>query len=68
MCMKRILGKWTQEYTTKIWEAVGDKYLRSKFSINRNAEMSWKTLYNKMAKAKAFTNRNQDDLMEVVRV
>ena len=53
-------GKWTQENTTKIWEAVGDKYLQSNFSINRTPEMSWKTLYNKMAKAKAFNNENQD--------
>ena len=53
-------GKRTKEYTTKIWEAIGDKYLQSKFSVNCTAEISWKTLYNKMAKAKAkaFNNEN----------
>ena len=47
-------GKWTQDYTTQIWEAVGDKYINSKFRGNRTAETSWKTLYNKMEMVKAF--------------
>ena len=52
--------KWTTEYTTKIWEAVGDKYINSKFRGNRAVEMSWKTLFNKMQKANMFkTSVNQ---------
>ena len=52
-------AKWTPEYTTKIWEAVGGKYINSRFRGNHTVEMSWKTLYNKMQKAKVFeTNDN----------
>lgn len=50
--------KWTSDYATKIWNAVGDKYINSKFRSNRTVEMSWKTLYNKMVKANAI---NTDD-------
>ena len=40
---------WTSEYTKRMWEKIGEKYLISKFGgKNRNAEMSWKTLYNIM--------------------
>ena len=40
-----------------MWEKVGTKYIGAKFGgKNRNAELSWKTLFNKMMKAKAFTN------------
>ena len=46
--------KWTTEYTTRIWETVGDKYIYSKFRGNRAVEMSWKTLFNKMQKANMF--------------
>ena len=49
-------AKWTSEYCTKLWEAVGDKYINSRFRGNRTVEMSWKTLYNKMQKAKMFEN------------
>ena len=56
-------SKWTQECTTNICEAVGDKYLHSRFSVNLTAEMSWKKLYSKMAKVKAFNNGNQDGLI-----
>ena len=50
--------KWTSEYCTKLWEKVGDKYINSRFRGNRTVEMSWKTLYNKMQKAKVFENNN----------
>ena len=46
--------KWTTEYTTKIWETGGDKYIYSKFRGNRAVEISWKTLFNKMQKANMF--------------
>ena len=40
---------WTSEYTKRMWENIGEKHLISKFGgKNRNAEMSWKTLYNIM--------------------
>ena len=51
-------AKWTSEYATKVWETVGDKYINSRFRGNRTAEMSWKTLYNKMLKANVFNNIN----------
>ena len=51
-------AKWTSEYCTKLWEAVGDKYINSRFRGNRTVEMSWKTLYNKMQKAKVFENND----------
>ena len=51
-------AKWTSEYCTKLWEKVGDKYINSRFRGNRTVEMSWKTLYNKMQKAKVFENNN----------
>ena len=47
-------SKWTSEYTTKLWETIGDKYINSRFRSNRAVEMSWKTLYNKMLKANIF--------------
>ena len=35
----------TSEYTKRMWEKIGEKYLISKFGgQNWNAEMSWKTL------------------------
>ena len=44
---------WTSEYTKRMWKKIGEKYLISKFGgQNRNAEMSCKTLYNKIMKAK----------------
>ena len=44
---------WTSEHTKRMWENIGEKYLISKFGgKNRNAEMSWKTLYKKMLKEK----------------
>ena len=46
--------KWSSEYATKIWEAVGDEYINSRFRCNRTAEMSWKTLYNKILKENVF--------------
>ena len=46
--------KWTTEYTTKIWEIVGDKYIYSKFRGNRSIEISRKALFNKMQKANMF--------------
>jgi len=58
-------GKWTQKYTTTRWAAVGDKYVQSKFNINRKTEMSLKPLYNKMVKIKAFNNGNKDGLVNV---
>ena len=51
-------AEWTSEYCTKLWEAVGDKYINSRFRGNRTVEMSWKTLYNKMQKAKMFENND----------
>ena len=51
-------AKWTSEYATKVWETVGDKYINSRFRGNRTAEMSWKTLYNKMLKANIFNNND----------
>ena len=52
-------SKWNSEYTTKLWEAIGDKYINSRFQGNRTIEMSWKTVYNKMLKANIFqTNDN----------
>ena len=47
-------AEWTSDYATNIWEVVGDKYINSRFRGNRTAEMSWKTLYNKMLKANIF--------------
>ena len=52
-------SKWNSDYTTKLWEVIGDKYINSKFRGNRTVEMSWKTLYNKILKANTFeTNAN----------
>ena len=49
--------KWTSEYTRVLWEKVGVKYIGAQYGgKNRNAELSWKTLYNKMMKAKAFAD------------
>ena len=49
--------QWTSEYTRVLWEKVGTKYIGAQYGgKNRNAELSWKTLYNKMIKAKAFAN------------
>ena len=40
-----------------LWEKVGVKYIGAQYGgKNRNAELSWKTLYNKMMKAKAFAD------------
>ena len=44
---------YTIEYKKKMWEKIREKYLTSKFGgQNRNVEMSWKILNNKMLKAK----------------
>ena len=53
-------SKWNSEYTTKIWEVIGDKYINSRFGGKRIAEMSWKTLYNKMLKAKIFQDNDNE--------
>ena len=68
-CYEADKGKWTSEYTRIMWEKVGTKYIGAKFGgKNRNAELSWKTLFNKMMKAKAFTsvipmNENEEIIM-----
>ena len=44
---------WTSEYTKRMCEKTGEKYLIYKSGgQNKNAEISWKTLYNKMLKVK----------------
>ena len=53
-------AKWTSEYCTKLWENVGSKYINSIYRGNRTVEMSWKTLYNKMQKAKVFVNNDDN--------
>ena len=68
-CYEADKVKWTSEYTKIMWEKVGTKYIGAKFGgKNRNAELSWKTLFNKMMKAKAFTsvipmNENEEIIM-----
>ena len=53
-------ARWTPEYMTKIWEAVGDNYINQRFRGNCTVKMSWKTIYNNMQKAKVFeTNDNR---------
>ena len=51
---------WNLEYTKLLLEKVGDKHFLSDFwGRNINAEMSWKTLYNKMILENSFeTTRN----------
>ena len=45
--------------TRKVWEAIGEKYINSRFQGNYAVKMSWKTVYNKMLKANIFqTNYN----------
>ena len=53
-CYDSDSAKWTFEYTTKIWEVVGDKYINSRFRGNCTVEISSKTLYNKMLKENVF--------------
>ena len=56
-------GKWTTEYARIMWEKVDTKYIGARFGgKNRNAELSWKTLYNKMMKAKAFASSVEDQV------
>ena len=44
-----------------MWEKVGTKYIGAKFrGKNRNAELSWKTLFNKMTKSKVFASVLRD--------
>ena len=44
---------WTSEYVKIMWEKIGEKDLISKFDgQNGNGEMSWKTMYKNMLKAK----------------
>ena len=46
---------WNCEYTKHLWEKLGNKYINAQFGkTNRNLSMAWKTLYNKMDKAKVF--------------
>ena len=52
-------SKWDVDYTSTMWNKIGEKYINAKFSgkKRRNAELSWKTVYNKMVKAKeTFSN------------
>ena len=44
------------EYEKVVWETVGPIILRKYGPKNREAEMSWKTVYNNISKAKAFGN------------
>ena len=63
-CYEEDKNKWTTEYARLIWEKIGAKYIGAKFGgKNRNAELSWKTLYNKMMKAKAFSSSNLPSLV-----
>ena len=56
-CYEADKSKWTTDYARIMWEKVGTKYIGVKFGgKNRNAELSWKTLFNKMMKAKAFSS------------
>ena len=53
--------KRASEYTRLMWETVGTKYIGAKFGgKNRNIELSWKTLFNKMMKSKSFTSVLRD--------
>ena len=56
-CYESDKSKWTAEYTRILWEKVGTKYIGAEFGgKNRNAELSWKTLFNKMQKGNAFSS------------
>ena len=50
-------SKWDVDYTSTMWNKIGEKYINAKFAgrKRRNAELSWKTVYNKMVKAKEFS-------------
>ena len=47
-------NNWNTEYAKVVWETVSPIILRKYGPKNREAEMSWKTVYNNMSKAKAF--------------
>jgi hypothetical protein len=44
--------KSTHEYTNRMWELIGEKYINTKYTGSRNSETSWKTVYNNMVKKK----------------
>ena len=68
-CYEEDKNKWTTEYARVIWEKIGAKYIGAKFGgTNRNAELSWKTLYNKMMKAKAFSSCNLPSVLTPVSI
>ena len=51
---------WNIEYTTKMWNKIGQKHIISKFGGKRKGELSWKTTYNKMVKENAFVGDSND--------
>ena len=58
---------WTSEYMKRMWEKIGEKYLISKFGgQNRNVDMSWEKLYNKMLKVKLLIQGEDEDEEEEI--
>ena len=47
-------SEWTIQWTTDLWERVGPVIIQKFGCKNRNMEISWKTVYNHMAKKRAF--------------
>ena len=45
---------WNTEYAKVVWETVSPIIFRKCGPKNREAEMSWKTIYNNTSKAKKF--------------
>ena len=58
-CFRDRDGKnWNTKYAKVIWETVSPIILRKYGPKNREAEMSWKTAYNNMSKARAFVSND----------
>ena len=47
-------NNWNTEYANVVWETVSTIILRKYGPKNREAEMSWKSVYNNISNANAF--------------
>jgi hypothetical protein len=51
-CWTENREKWTADYTAKMWEKVGEKYVYALYTKGRTVECSWKTVYNGIMRRK----------------
>ena len=53
---------WDVQFTFNLWNKIGEKYITALYcGKKRNADISWKTVLNKMVQKNAFAEEEADN-------